>query len=146
MHTRAKSHLSKFYSKSSKIRESSALLKHIENSHGGLKQGGKFEDFFTFEIVKAYQKVMTRGVEEGTFITNHEGEVLNSKNEWRQPKIIRTTILQGGAEMAGGRVATFPRDGRARSVNNVTSADQNSNGDAMQGYTVTRARRNGGVV
>ena len=37
-----------------------------------------------------------------------------SKNEWRQPKIIRTTILQGGAEMAGGRVASFPGAGNAR--------------------------------
>ena len=47
-------------------------------------------------------------------MVNHEGEVLNSKNEWRQPKIIRTTILQGGAEMAGGRVASFPGAGNAR--------------------------------
>ena len=44
------------------------------------------------------------GVEEGTFVLNHEGEVLNSKNECRQPKIIRLTILQGGAEMAGAEL------------------------------------------
>ena len=55
-------------------------------------------------------------MEEGTFVLNHEGEVLNSKNEWRQPKIIRTTILQGGAEMAGDRVANFPGDGNARGI------------------------------
>ena len=37
---------------------------------------------------------------------------MNSKTEWHQPKIIRTTVLQGGAEMAGGMVARFPVDGR----------------------------------
>ena len=51
------------------------------NLHGGLKEGECFEDYFTFEITKAYQKAITRGVEEGTFVVNHEGEVLNSKNE-----------------------------------------------------------------
>ena len=29
---------------------------------------------------------------------------MNSKNEWHQPKIIRTTITQGGAELAGGEI------------------------------------------
>ena len=42
--------------------------------------------------------------------------MLNSKNVWRQPKIIRTTILHGGAEIAGGRVAAFPGDGNARGM------------------------------
>ena len=42
---------------------------------------------------------------------NHNGEVLNSKTEWNQPRIIRTTIVQGGAEMVGGRVLPFQRDG-----------------------------------
>ena len=43
----------------------------------------------------------TRLVEEGTFISNHEGELLNSKNEWHQAKIVRTTtkVIQGGAEL-----------------------------------------------
>ena len=44
---------------------------------------------------------------------NHAGEVLNSKTEWNQPRIIRTTILQGGAEMLGGRVLPTPRTGGA---------------------------------
>ena len=51
---------------------------------------------------------MNRGVEEGTFVLYHEGEVLNSKIEWRQPKI--------GAEMAGGKVANFHGDGNARGM------------------------------
>ena len=42
---------------------------------------------------------------------NHNGEILNSKTEWNQPRIIRTTILQGGAELAGGRVMPFQRAG-----------------------------------
>ena len=64
----------------------------------------KFEDYFEIQIVKAYSKPLTRIIEEGTFIINHEGEVLNSKNEWHQQKIIITTITQGGAELAGGEV------------------------------------------
>ena len=54
-------------------------------------------------------------VEEGTYIANHKGELLNSKSEWHQPKLIRTTtrVVQGGAEsirqqgghgVGGGRV------------------------------------------
>ena len=82
----------KFNSNLNKIRETSASFKHIENSHGGLKADEGFEDYYSFEITKAYQKVITRWVEEGTFIVNHERDVLNSKNEWHQPKIIRKTI------------------------------------------------------
>ena len=115
MHTRAKSHLTKFNSKSQHIRESSAFYKHIQNKHGGLKDGQKFDDYFEILIVKSYRKPLTRIIEEGTFIINHEGEVLNSKNEWHQPKIIRTTITQGGAELAGGEV-------RSTSVMNVERA------------------------
>ena len=85
MHTRAKSHLTKFNSKSQHIKEGSAFYKHIENKHGGLKKGDKFEDYFEIEIIKSYRKPLTRIIEEGTFIINHEGEVLNSKNEWHQP-------------------------------------------------------------
>ena len=115
MHTRAKSHLTKFNSKSQHIREGSAFYKHIQNKHGGLKDGETFEDYFEILIVKSYRKPLTRIIEKGTFIVNHEGEVLNSKNEWHQPKIIRTTILQGGAEMVGGEM-------RRTSVMNVESA------------------------
>ena len=41
-------------------------------------------------------------------IINHEGEILNTKTEWHQPKIIKTTILRGGAEMAGGNDGWMP--------------------------------------
>ena len=39
-------------------------------------------------------------VEEGTYISSHKGELLNSKSEWHQAKIIRTTtrVVQGGAD------------------------------------------------
>ena len=120
MHTRAKSHLTKFKSKIQQTREGSAFYKHIENKHGGLKPGEHFEDYFDIEIVKSYRKPLTRTIEEGTFIVNFNGEVLNSKNEWHQPKIIRTTIIQGGAEMAGGQVRRFPVTGNPNvAVNNV---------------------------
>ena len=38
--------------------------------------------------------------EEGTYISSHKGELLNSKSEWHQAKIIRTTtrVVQGGAD------------------------------------------------
>ena len=48
------------------------------------------------------------------FIGNLEGETLNSKNELHQPKIIRATVVQGGAEMIGDKVQWFPRAGRSR--------------------------------
>ena len=37
---------------------------------------------------------------------------MNSKTEWHQPKLIRTTIHTGGAELAGGRIVSFPQAGR----------------------------------
>ena len=51
--------------------------------------------------MKAYKKPFTKCVEEGTYIANHQGEILNSKSEWHQAKIIRTTtkVVQGGAEV-----------------------------------------------
>ena len=112
MHKRMKENLTKFRSKNIETRESSALYKHIESEHGGVKQGESFETYFpTVKIVKAYSKVLNRNIEEGTFMINHAGEVLNSKTEWNQPRIIRTTILQGGAKMLGGRVLHAPRAG-----------------------------------
>ena len=115
MHTCAKSRLTKFNSKSQHIREGSAFYKHIQNKHGGLKAGETFEDYFEILIVKSYRKPLTRIIEQGTFIVNNEGEVLNSKNKWHQPKIIRTAITQGGAELAGGEI-------RRTSVMSVESA------------------------
>ena len=105
----------KFNSKSQHIRDGSAYYKHIQNKHGGLKDGETFEDYFEILIVKSYIKPLTRIIEEGTFIVNHEGEVLNSKNKWHQPKIIITTITQGGAELVGGEI-------RRTSVMSVESA------------------------
>ena len=57
---------------------------------------------------------MTRDIEEGTFIVNYQGEILNYKNEWHQPKIIRTTVVQGGVGMVGGEPRMFQRDGSSR--------------------------------
>ena len=55
------------------------------------------------KVVKAYRKVMTRLVDEGTRIAAQKGESLNSKSEWHQPRIIRNVIVSGGAEMVPGR-------------------------------------------
>ena len=58
-------------------------------------------------------------VEEGTYISSHKGELLNSKSEWHQAKLIRTTtsVVQGGADVlrqqrgqGGGRVGDHPRE------------------------------------
>ena len=150
MHIRAKSHLFKFYSKTKKIKESSAFVKHIENRHGGLKDGDLFEDYFDIFIVKAYQKPITRIIEEGVFIINYEGEILNSKTEWHQPKIIRTTILQGGAEMAGGMMINCQQDGRqptfpAPAVTVETAPLQQGNQGATSRTTRAMARAAGGM-
>ena len=101
MHCRSKEHVQKFNSKSEKIRSESAFYKHLVNSHGGKSPEKNFSDYFEVQIMKAYQKPFTRLVEEGTFISSHKGELLNSKNEWHQAKIVRTTtrVIQGGAEL-----------------------------------------------
>ena len=101
MHCRSKEHVAKFNSKSEKIRAESAFYKHLVNSHGGKDPEKNFSDYFEVQILKAYRKPFTRLVEEGTFISSHEGELLNSKSEWHQAKIVRTTtkVIQGGAEV-----------------------------------------------
>ena len=36
-------------------------------------------------------------------IANHKGEILNSKSEWHQAKVVRVTsnVVQGGADVLG---------------------------------------------
>ena len=81
-----------------------------------LEKGEQFENYFDILIIKSYKKPMTRNIEEGTFIISYQGKILNPKNEWHQPKIIRTTVVQGGAEMIGGEVQIFQRDGGSRTT------------------------------
>ena len=123
MHCRSKEHVCKFNSKSEKIRAESAFYKHLANSHGGKADDKTFGDYFEIKILKAYRKPFTMLVEEGTFISSHKGELLNSKSEWHQAKIIRTTtkVVQGGADtlrqggQGGGRGGGGgrPQGGRA---------------------------------
>ena len=119
MHCRSKEHVSKFNSKSEKIRAESAFYKHLVNSHGGKSDDKAFSDYFEIKILKAYKKPFTMLVEEGTYISSHKGELLNSKSEWHQAKIIRTTtrVVQGGAESlrqgGGGAVGGGPQGGGA---------------------------------
>ena len=74
------------------------------NTHGGKSADKNFSDYFEIQILKAYKKPFTRLVEEGTYISSHKGELLNSKNEWHQAKLVRTTtrVIQGGAELLRG--------------------------------------------
>ena len=112
MHCRSKEHVSKFNSKSEKTRSESPFYKHLLNTHGGKDDEKEFSEYFEVQILKAYQKPFTRLVEEGTYITSHKGELLNSKSVWHQAKVVRTRthVVQGGAEVVnhhhggGGRV------------------------------------------
>ena len=103
-------------------------------------------EFFEVNILKAYQSILTRLVDEGTHIRKYIGPILNSKSEWHQPKIIRTTVLQGGAEMAGGMVARFPVDGRqdAAAHNVVNTPVQEELQATTARTTRAMARRAGG--
>ena len=116
MHTRAKFNLTKSYSRVKETREGSVFFKPIKNKHGSLKRGEKGYDYFDIFIIKAYKKPLPRNIEEGTLIINYQGEILNSKKEWHQPKIIRITVFQGWAEMVGGEVQRFPRNGGSRTT------------------------------
>ena len=108
MHCRSKEHVSKFNSKSEKVRSESPFFKHLMNTLGGKDDDKEFSDYLEIQILKAYKKPFTRLVEEGTFITSYRGELLNSKSEWHQAKVVRTRteVVQGGAEVvqhqAGG--------------------------------------------
>ena len=77
------------------------FYKNLLNTHGGKTDNKDFSDYFEFQILKSYKKPFTRSVEEGTFIASHNGELLNSKSEWHQVKVVRTTtqVVQGGAEV-----------------------------------------------
>ena len=63
--------------------------------------GQPIDKFFEVNILKAYQNILTRLVDEGTHIRKYDGPILNSKSEWHQPKIIRNVIIQGGSENVG---------------------------------------------
>ena len=116
MHCRSKEHVSKFNSKTEQIRIESAFMKHLESKHQGRASNKSFSDYFKIEVLKAYRKPFTKCVEEGTYIANHKGKILNSKSEWHQAKIIRTTtkVVQGGAEVVGRRELEGREQGRGQ--------------------------------
>ena len=117
-HTRIKEHVSKFYSKKEKIKKDSTFIKHLLNNHQEVNINTvKFEDVYDIKVLRAYIKPLTRGVDEGTNIGAHEGELLNSKSEWRQPSIIRNVIVSGGAEvLAGGQGQISQRAGQGEAA------------------------------
>ena len=82
------------------------------------------DDFFEVNILKAYQKVLTRLVDEGTNFNSHNGPILNSKSEWHQPKIIRNVIIQGGAEAVRANMGLRPNSSPP-TTSGVRNVDQN---------------------
>ena len=82
MHICIKSHSTqRRCSKKMDIRDGSSFFKHSQNAYGGQPHGKQFNDCFNVEIVKENNKLITRKTEEGTFMINTVGELLNSKTE-----------------------------------------------------------------
>ena len=83
-------------------------------------------------------------VEEGTYISNHKGELLNSKSEWHQAKIIRTTtqVIQGGADLLrqqqGGRRVGLWGAGRGGGVEGGVEVVRREGRDQPQDGRVAR--------
>ena len=68
---------------------------------------------------------------------------MNLKNEWHQPRIIRTTVVQGGAEMVGARVPPYQRAGTQdmpQNVVNVQSAVMSSGTQDISENTRSQTR------
>ena len=51
--------MSKFNSKSEKLRSESAFFKQLMNTHGGKDDDKEFSDYFEVQILKAYKKPFT---------------------------------------------------------------------------------------
>ena len=71
--------MSIFNTKKKDKRVSSAFFKHLENAHVGRIEHLKFSDCFLVKIVKAYSKPITRQTEEGSFMLDIKGNILNSR-------------------------------------------------------------------
>ena len=83
MQCRSKEHVTKFKSKTEKIRKESAFIKHLESKHQGRAIGISFSDYF--KVIKKYRKQFTKCVE-GTYIANHQGKILNKKASCTKPR------------------------------------------------------------
>ena len=68
-----------------------ALWKHIEGEHGGEKG----DEIFTMRIDRGFKKALARQICEGVAIETCEGQVLNSKAEWNNSRIVRIVIEEG---------------------------------------------------
>ena len=77
-----------------------------------------------------------------------KGKLLNSKTEWHQPKIVRTAIHSDGAELAGGRIVSFPVDGSQRTQENrhlpPPPPRRGGQGSASQPVRTSPSPRHGG--
>ena len=118
------------------------FYKHLLNTYGGKDDEKEFSDYLEIQILKSYKKPFTRLIEEGTFIASHNGELLNSKSEWHQAKVVRTTaqVIQGGADVVrsqqvGGRGG---REGGGRD-----GVDPNRGTDRAEGHQPLGRRSRG---
>ena len=82
MQYKSKEHVTKFKSKTEKIRKESAFIKHLESKHQVRAIGISFSDYFKIEGIKEYRKQFTKCVE-GTYIANHQGKILNKQERTR---------------------------------------------------------------
>ena len=126
-HCRIKEHVSKFSSKTAKVKEESAFFKHLENSHGGKAENKSFADYFEVRILKEtvhnvcrgghlhldkasrlvfiliYWYTGTMGRQCYLLTSPTTGESFSTATVcglWHQAKLIRTTtrVVQGGAD------------------------------------------------
>ena len=80
------------------------LSKHMASQHWSLPKSKSLGHHLKIKMSKAYEKLFTRSIEEGIYIANYDGIILNWKCEWHQPQKVRTktTVIQVGADQYTG--------------------------------------------
>jgi hypothetical protein len=103
--TRGRVHKRDFESKSEKVLEGSAMYKHVISKHKeeyetGKKEGRtEAEHYFRMRVIRKYKAPLDRQADEGTNMAFAKGSIINSKMQWHQPKLTRTVVVRGGAEI-----------------------------------------------
>ena len=72
--------------------DENALWKHLEGAHRGENKGNKI---FSMKVERGFRKALARQISEGVAIEMSEGELLNSKSEWNNSRIVRIIIEEG---------------------------------------------------
>ena len=84
MNTRGREHLRDLKEK----KPNKPLWNHCLETHNGR------EVRFDMDMVGAFQKPLARSINEGVRIKRCEGELMNSKAEWRQPSVSRVSFTR----------------------------------------------------